>query len=275
MDTETTPVDGSSWPSRCFRSNSGSLIQPPDPASIPLAARRGTSLPGWIARSSRGSSSILKTGHCPGETASGDGLWLRHDLLEPLARLAGRGVWDPDPPDLVEPPPFCGPDRLSNGSIVRHEPCPCRQGGDRGEEEPPPAPRRSLEIGQANTRFSTETVKACPWSSMDHPRRTLRDGQSGQCRWWMPFLRSPASPATPGNARDHVMGRHGGPLMTKRSEQKLRNRGIDPELAKRRTPHGSGLGSVSLGGGANDQLVSSVPPAPCALRSPRRYPLCI
>ena len=24
--------------------------------------------------------------------------------------------------------------------------------------------------------------------------------------------------------------------------QKLRNRGIDPELARRRTPHGSGLG---------------------------------
>ena len=50
----------------------------------------------------------------------------------------------------------------------------------------------------ANTRFSP-TVKACPWSSIPS-RRTLRT-PIRPCRWWMPFLRSPASPATPGNAR--------------------------------------------------------------------------
>ena len=54
--------------------------------------------------------------------------------------------------------------------------------------------------------------------------------------------------------------------------QKLGNRGIDAELAKRRTLHGSGLGVYLWVVDLNDQLVSSVTPAPCALRSPRRYP---
>src|SRR5271166_1733645 len=66
-----------------------------------------------------------------------------------------------------------------------------------GLKKPVPAPSIARNWA-ANTRFSP-TVKACPWSSIPS-RRTLRT-PIRPCRWWMPFLRSPASPATPGNAR--------------------------------------------------------------------------
>ena len=47
------------------------------------------------------------------------------------------------------------------------------------------------------------------------------------------FLRSPAGPATPGNA-GRLIGDRG--FDDEEERQKLRNRGIEPELAKRRTP---------------------------------------
>jgi transposase len=47
-------------------------------------------------------------------------------------------------------------------------------------------------------------------------------------------------PGHPRNRPDHVMGDRGFDDEGQREE--LRQRGIDPELAKRRTPHGSGLG---------------------------------
>ena len=53
----------------------------------------------------------------------------------------------------------------------------------------------------------------------------------------------PAIAGQPGHPRsrpDHVMGDRG--FDDEEERQKLRDRGIDPELAKRRTPHGSGLG---------------------------------
>ena len=71
---------------------------------------------------------ILKTGlpweDLPQEMGCGCGMtcWNR------LRDLAGRGRLGPDPPDLVEPPPFCGPDRLR--TVHRgHEPCPRRRRG--------------------------------------------------------------------------------------------------------------------------------------------------
>ena len=47
-------------------------------------------------------------------------------------------------------------------------------------------------------------------------------------------------PGHPRKRPDHVMGDRG--FDDEEERQKLRNRRIDPELAKRRTPHGSGLG---------------------------------
>ena len=47
-------------------------------------------------------------------------------------------------------------------------------------------------------------------------------------------------PGHPRKHPDHVMGDRG--LDDQEERPKLRDRGIDPELAKRRTPHGSGLG---------------------------------
>ena len=47
-------------------------------------------------------------------------------------------------------------------------------------------------------------------------------------------------PGHPRNRPDHAMGDRG--FDDEEERQKLRDRGIDPELAKRRTPHGSGLG---------------------------------
>ena len=89
----------------------------------------------------------------------------------------------------------------------------------------------------ANTRFSP-MVKACLWSSTPS-RRTLADANQA-----VPLVDAvPPIAGKPGHPRkhpDHVMGDRG--FDDQEERQKLRDRGIDPELAKRRTPHGSGLG---------------------------------
>ena len=76
-------------------------------------------------------------------------------------------------------------------------------------------------------------------------------------------------PGHPRKRPDHVIGDRG--FDDEEERQKLRNRGIDPELAEAAdSPKAAALGCITPGGGANDQLVSSVARAPCAFRSPRQ-----
>ena len=132
---------------------------------------------------------ILKTGLPWGGLASGDGLWLRHDLLEPLGDWQAAGVWDQIHQILLNH--LRSADRIDFERFIVDTSHVCAVGG--GEETGPAAPSIARNWA-ANTRFSP-TVKACPWSSIPS-RRTLRT-PIRPCRWWMPFLRSPASRAPP------------------------------------------------------------------------------
>ena len=68
-----------------------------------------------------------------------------------------------------------------------------------GGEETGPIPAPSIARNQGANTPSSPTAKACPWSSI--PSRRTRRTSTRRCRWWRPSPPSPASQATPGNAR--------------------------------------------------------------------------
>ena len=130
---------------------------------IPLSPKGD--VPSWtIARSSR-DHLHPQDRLALGGLASGDGLWLRHDLLEPLG-LAGRGVWDHIHQILLNH--LRSADRIDFERFIVDTSHVRAVGGG---EETVPAPSIARNWA-ANTRFSP-TVKACPWSSIPS-RRTLR-----------------------------------------------------------------------------------------------------
>ena len=66
-----------------------------------------------------------------------------------------------------------------------------------GGEETGPSPVDRSKLGSKHAILTDG--QGVPWSSI--PSRRILRTPIRPCRWWMPFLRSPASPATPGNAR--------------------------------------------------------------------------
>ena len=182
-----------------------------------------------IGRSSRGSSSSSRPAF-PGRTSLGDGLWLRHDLLEPLADGRPR-AWGPDPPDLVEPPPFC--DRIDFERFIV-DTSHLRAVG--GGEETGPSPVDRSKLGSKHAILTDG--QGVPLVIDTIPANTPDANQA------VPLVDAvPPIAGKPGHPRkrpDHVMGDRG--FDDEEERQELWYRGIDPELAKRRTPHGSGLG---------------------------------
>ena len=104
-----------------------------------------------------------------------------------------------------------------------------------GVKKPVP-PRRSLEIGQ-QTRDSHRRSRRAPGHRYHPGEHSGRQSGRAVVDAVPPIAGKPGHPR---KRPDHVMGDRG--FDDEEERQKLRNRGIDPELAKRRTPHGSGLG---------------------------------
>ena len=117
-----------------------------------------------------------------------------------------------------------------------------------------------LDIRAAKTQILTDGQRRTSLVIDSHPGEQLPDANAGPCRWnGGRSLRSPAGRGHPRKRPEPCW--IGGPaaLMTKRSGRTLRNpRGSTRSWPSGRTPHGSGHGCVSLGGGANDQSWLSI-----------------
>ena len=202
----------------------------PAPAQAPPAAVSGPQALRQPAGSD-GDSLRAQDGHPVGVPPPRTGLWIRHDLLAPPARLAARRGLDEAPSRAAGPAPRRRPPRLvaSDYRFVLH-PRPAR-----GEKTGPnPTDRRKLgskhhlitdghgiplavRLTEANRHDVTQLialVEAIP------PIR----GKVGRPR---------QRPACVQGDRAYDSEPH---------RQQLRAKGITPVLARRYTPHGSGLG---------------------------------
>ena len=168
--------------------------------------------------------------HQLGGPASGDGLRFRHDLWEEAPRLEpGRGLAEA-PRDAAGRVAQGGPDRLGAGAD-RQQLC---AGPRRRTDRPQPCrPPKKGEQAPDHHRCGRDSAggghdgRPCP--------RRQSDDRAGGCD--PTSARQAGSPTSP--AEESVWRPR---LRLGPTSPKVAPRGIRPYIARRRTPHGSGLG---------------------------------
>lgn len=169
--------------------------------------------------------------HSLGRPAPRNGLWLRNDLLATTPRMAEGGRLGSDPSAPTEPSSWGRPDRLFAG-VDRFQ---LRPGGFGGAKTGPnPTDRR-----KKGTKHHVITdADGIPLAV------TITEANRHDVTQLLPLVDAiPPIAGKVGRPRkrpDRVQGDRAYDSQPHR--RALRQRGIEPVLAKRRTPHGSGLG---------------------------------
>ena len=166
-----------------------------------------------------------------GGPTPGDGLWMRDDLLAPLARLAGGRRLGGPSPSIPQPPPGGGPDRL----------VACGGGQRLG-------PRRfwGAQTGPNPTdRAKNGSKHHVITDAQGIPLATKLTGANRHDVTQLLPLVDAIPPVSgkrgrPRKRPERVQGDRA--YHSQPHREALRQRGIEPVLAERNTKHGSGLG---------------------------------
>jgi transposase len=166
-----------------------------------------------------------------GNVTPGDGLWLRHDLLATLTRLAASGGMDRNPPNASGPIAQRRPDRLHK---MRRRQCdyPCCGGGEKTGPSPvdrrKPGSKHHLLTDGRGIPIVAHTT-AANQHDVTEMLELVNDvpgikGKVGRPRYrFEELLADRAYDSDP-------------------HREALKSVGITPRIARRNTEHGSGLG---------------------------------
>jgi transposase len=156
---------------------------------------------------------------------------LRHDLLESPARLAGRRGLGQGPEILLSR--LRGADKIDFSRFVADTGHVRAVGGG---EETGPSPVDRSRPGSKHAVLTDG--RGVPLVIDTIPANTPDANQAVPLVDAVPPMAG--KPGRPRKRPDRVMGDRG--FDDEEEREELRARGIEPELARRRTPHGSGLG---------------------------------
>lgn len=199
--------------------------------------------------------------HPLGRPATGDGVWLRHDLLAATARLAGDGRMENPTPRDAGPTQWRRPSRLVTSGDRQCQCARCFWGAKTG---PNPTDRRKL----GSKHHLVTDAGGIPLAT------SLTGANRHDVTQLIPLVDDigpvAGKPGRPRQRPDSIYADRA--YDSNPHRRQLEDRGIEPVIPRRRTAHGSGLGVHRWVSRTLALLAASVSPPARALRTTRRHP---